>query len=152
MENIVGWVYAAIPLVLVGIAVFLRNLDRAPLLIKIKELQGALAAGEKPRRPAALGEAAPNKAQIKDWLNVIEEFSFEWISDGRRNLIYDDIWVDIFPFLSEDTVEEARKRRALFDALIYDPKAPIPHDHLRRLLRRDLKALLRKAENLVPKL
>ena len=93
----------------------------------------------------------PTKEQVQEWLSFVKEYDFDWgESGGGLNIIYEPVWVEMRPFLSEDTVRAANQipgKGDLVDLIRFyqNPKRFIHTDHLKRLMHRDFTALLLKS-------
>ena len=101
---------------------------------------------ERPRRQSRAPTRTPTGKQIGDLLSFVEEYEFAWsLNTGGMNIVYEPEWVQMLPFLSEDTIKEATRRiprvGKILYALTYNPESPPRHAHLKGLLIRDLKAL-----------
>ena len=99
------------------------------------------------------GSDLPTMGQIKEWVSFVRGYDFDWgESGGGLNITYEPVWVEMRPFLSEDTIRAANQGRpakrdlAGLIAFHQNPKGSIHTNHLQKLVYRDLTTLLRRPD------
>ncbi|MDE0393212.1 MAG: hypothetical protein OYK82_00390 [Gammaproteobacteria bacterium] len=93
--------------------------------------------------------ALPSKVQIEEWLAFVKAHKMGWVDTGEvsvglsygRTLRYAPEWVEMRPFLSEEAVRLTEYVGP--SALVEGSRRPV---HIKRLISRDLRVLLRKMD------
>ncbi len=127
----------------VGALVFRQPRPRAWLHRQFPSVRRLLGVGE-PQPLAPATSALPSLDDLRRWQEFIQAYSLAAAPRERLNLVYDPEYVEIEPYLSQET----RRRIEVMTGLGLTLGAvlgPNPADEIKRLIYRDLEAVRRKA-------